>query len=303
MPTRLKADLSLLLVAAIWGSAFVAQRVGAAHFGPFLFNGSRFLIGGLLLLPLVRFRLNFDRRQRAWVAAAGGLLCVAGFLQQAGLHWTTAGNAGFITALYVVFVPLILLVVWRQPSRWQIWAAVILAAAGLFLLSAGGTLQLAPGDALELAGAMAWAGHVVVVGRAMRRTNDVRRMDALPFAAGQFLVAGVLNLTLSLGIERAPLPSAPAAWWALAYISVVSVAVGYTVQATAQQHAPAADAALILSLESVVALLSGMLILGERLQPAQWAGAGIILAAIVLAQIGPAPEAKGSPVREATAED
>jgi drug/metabolite transporter (DMT)-like permease len=297
MRTRLKADLSLLLVAVIWGTAFVAQRVAAVNFGPFLFNGSRFMVGGLLLLPLVRFRLKIDRERRKWVAAAGGLLTAAGFLQQAGLRWTTAGNAGFITSLYVVFVPVILLVVWRHQSRRQVWAAVALAAAGLFLLSGDGALQLAPGDGLELAAAVLWAGHVIVVGRAMRH------MEALPFAAGQFLVAGALNLVLSLGLERAPLPGAATAWWALAYISIFSVAVGYTVQVAAQKHAPPTDAALILSLESVVALLSGMALLGEHLKAVQALGGGIMLAAILLAQIGPAPQPGGSPVPESAAED
>lgn len=290
MSTRLKADLTLLLVAAIWGSAFVAQRVAAAQMGPFWFNGIRFLIGGLLLLPLMRFRPKIEKRTRRWVAAAGGLLCIAGFLQQAGLRWTTAGNAGFITGLYVVFVPLILLVVWRQRSRWIIWAAVLMAAAGTFLLSAGGKFELAPGDGLELIGAVAWAAHVIVVGRAMRH------MEALSFAAGQFLVAGVLNLILGLGLEPTALPGAAAGWWALAYASVISVAIGYTLQGAAQKHAPPTDAALILSLESVFALLSGFVLLGETLRPAQLAGAGLMLAAIVLAQFGPASQGAPRPL-------
>jgi drug/metabolite transporter (DMT)-like permease len=281
--TRLKADLTLLLVAAIWGSAFAAQRVAAGHIGACLFNGSRFLLAGGLLLPLVRFRLKMGRRQRLWAGLAGGLLCGASVLQQAGLQWTTAGNAGFITGLYVVFVPLILLLVWRQRLRWTVWAAALLAVAGMFLLSAGGRLRLAPGDGLELAGAGLWAAHVIVVGRAMQE------MEALPFAIGQYWVAGTLNLLIGLGLEWQTLPGMAAVWWAVVYVGIFSVAVGYTLQARAQKHAPPTDAALILSLEAVFAALFGYLLLGETLRPEQLLGCGLILAAILLAQFKPAP--------------
>lgn len=278
---RLKADLTLLLVAAIWGSAFAAQRAVADQLGPFLFNGSRFLLAGLVLLPLVRFRLKLDRKKFIWVGVAGGLLCGGSVLQQAGLQWTTAGNAGFITGLYVVFVPLILRVILRQRARWTVWAAALLAAVGMFLLSAGGKLELAPGDGLELAGAGLWAAHVIVVGRAMQE------METLPFAIGQVLVAGALNLALGLGLEWRTLPGLATAWWAVAYVGIFSVAVGYTLQAAGQKHAPPPDAALILSLESVFAALFGFLLLGERLRPEQLLGCGLILGAILLAQFGP----------------
>jgi drug/metabolite transporter (DMT)-like permease len=278
---RLKADLTLLLVAAIWGSAFAAQRMVADHVGPFLFNGSRFLLAGVLLLPLVRFRLKLDKKKFIWVGAAGALLCGGSVLQQAGLQWTTAGNAGFITGLYVVFVPILLLVVLRQRARWTIWAAALLAAVGMFLLSAGGKLELAPGDGLELAGAGLWAAHIIVVGRAMQE------METLPFAIGQILVAGVLNLALGLGLEWKTLPGLATAWWSVAYVGIFSVAVAYTLQAWAQKHAPPPDAALILSLESVFAALFGYLLLGETLRPEQLLGCGLILGAILLAQFGP----------------
>ena len=140
MSKRLKADLTLLFVAAIWGQAFVAQRVGAAYIGPFLFNGSRFLLAAAALLPLTRFRLKrLDRKTAPWVAAAGLLLCGASLLQQAGMRWTTAGNAGFITGLYVLFVPVLLLIFWRQRVRVTIWVAAFLAVGGIFLLSAVAT--------------------------------------------------------------------------------------------------------------------------------------------------------------------
>jgi drug/metabolite transporter (DMT)-like permease len=287
---RLKADLSLLLVAIIWGSAFAAQRVAGAYIGPFLFNGSRFLLGALVLLPLIRFRLKLDAKQRLWIVAAGTILCAASVLQQAGLQWTTAGNAGFITGLYVVFIPIILLVIWKQRLHWLVWAAAFLAAFGIFLLSAGGKLQIAPGDGLELIGAVFWGAHVVVVGQAMKKT------DALPFAIGQYLVAGVLNLVLGLVFDRQTIPGLIPAWWTVAYVGLFSVAIGYTLQGWAQKYAPPTDASLILSLESVFAAFFGYLFLQEVLRPVQLAGAGVILVAIMISQFAPSVEGSGEKV-------
>jgi len=279
--TRLQADLTLLLVAVIWGSAFAAQRVAAEHIGPFLFNGSRFLLGALVLLPLVRFRLKISRKNWPWVGAAGVLLCGGSVLQQAGMQWTTAGNAGFITGLYVVFVPVLMLVIWRQRMGWIIWVAALMAAGGIFLLSSGGRLELAPGDGLELAGAVLWAGHVVVVGKAMQR------MDTLPFAIGQCLVSACLNLLLAAVFDWNTLPGLLPAWWTVAYVGIFSVAIAYTLQARGQRHAPPTDASLILSLESVFAALFGFVFLRENLRPEQLLGAGLILAAILVSQFAP----------------
>jgi drug/metabolite transporter (DMT)-like permease len=278
---RLKADLTLFFVAIIWGSAFAAQRVAAEYIGPFLFNGSRFLLGALVLLPLIRFKLKLDKTERLWVLAAGALLCVASVLQQAGMQWTTAGNAGFITGLYVVFVPMLMLVIFRQHIHWVVWMATFLAAIGIFLLSAGGKLELAPGDGLELLGAVLWAAHVVVVGQAMKKT------DALQFAIGQYMVAGVLNFILGLLLDWQTLPGLIPAWWTVAYVGLFSVAVGYTLQAKAQKFAPPTDASLILSLESVFAAVFGFLFLQELLRPMQLVGAGLILAAILISQFSP----------------
>ena len=283
---RLKADLTLLLVAVIWGSAFAAQRVAAQYLGPFLFNGSRFLVGALVLLPLVRFRLKISRKNWLWIGASGVILCCGSVLQQAGLQWTTAGNAGFITGLYVIFVPVLMLVIWRQRIGWIIWAAALLAVSGIFLLSAGGRFELAPGDGFELAGAVFWAAHLVVVSKA------IQRIDTLPFAIGQCLVAGVLNLILGLIFDWNTLPGLLPAWWTVAYVGIFSVAVAYTLQAQGQKHAPPTDASLILSLESVFAALFGFLFLKENLRPEQLLGAGLILAAILISQFSPSTPIK-----------
>ncbi len=281
---RIKADLSLLLVAILWGSAFAAQRFAAEYVGPFLFNGSRFLLGALLLLPLIRFRIKLKKSEQLWVLAAGSILCTASVLQQAGLQWTTAGNAGFITGLYVVFIPVILLLIFKQRMHWLVWVAALLAALGIFLLSAGGKFQLAPGDGLELIGAVFWAAHVVLISQAMKR------MDAMRFAIGQYIVAGVLNTLIGLIFEWQTIPGLIPAWWTVVYVAVFSVAIGYTLQAKAQKHAPPTDASLILSLESVFAAFFGYLFLQEVLRPVQLMGAGLILGAILISQFTPSGE-------------
>ena len=281
---RLKSDLILLLTAFIWGSAFAAQRVAAAYIGPFLFNGSRFLLAVLVLLPVIRFRLKLERRMWVWVAAAGVLLFGASTLQQAGLRWTTAGNAGFITGFYVVLVPIFLWLVWRQQIAWRSWLAAGMAVVGVWMLSANGEFRLALGDALELAGAFLWALHVILISRVIRQT------DVLHFAIGQYLVCGVLNTAVGLVVDAHTLGGFATAGWAVAYTGILSVALGYTLQAVGQKHAPATDAALILSMESVFAAFFGYIFLNERLQWLQLLGCGLILAAIILVQFNEVQE-------------
>jgi drug/metabolite transporter (DMT)-like permease len=285
---RWHADLILLIVAMIWGSAFAVQRVAGRSMDPFTFNGLRFMLGGLLILPFTRLfgktkvpnQRQISKEVNPWliyVPLAGLLLFAAGGLQQAGLETTTAGNAGFITSLYVVIVPLLLALIWKQRVRWSAWMAAILAVLGSLLLSTGGVMQLASGDALELMGAVFWALHVILVGRAMQR------LDVLTFAAGQYLVAGVLNLGVSL-LTRQSWAGLADAWWTVIYIGLLSTAIGYTLQVYAQRTAPPTDAAILLSMESVFAALTGYIFLEEGLQPVQILGCGLILGAILLAQ-------------------
>ena len=291
---RFKADLTLLLVAIIWGSAFAAQRVAAENVGPFLFNGSRFILGGLILLPVARFRLKIGWQAWPWVGLAGLLLCLASVLQQAGLHWTTAGNAGFITGLYVVIIPLFLLVIWRQRVGWTTWIAALLAAAGIFLISSAGKFELAPGDSLELIGAFMWAAHIILVGKLMQR------VDPVSFSIGQFFTAGVLNLVLGVLLDWQTAPGLVTVWWTVAYVGVFSVAGGYTLQAIGQKHAPPTDAALILSLEAVFAAVFGYLLLGENMHLEQLFGCALIVGALVLSQIKPAAAPQVTPNLDVT---
>jgi drug/metabolite transporter (DMT)-like permease len=274
---RLKADLTLLFVSILWGSAFVFQRIVGEQGGVYYFNGTRFLLGALILLPFMRKRETISREQWLWMGLAGGILFVAAAFQQAGIQYTTAGNAGFITSLYVVIVPFVLLVGWRERPRWLAIAAVVMAGVGAYLLSTGGSFRVQKGDALELVGALFWSFHFVVLGKFAARFASVQ------FAAGQFFVAGLLNMLAGLFLEQ-PLFSS-AVIGAVAYTAVFSVGIGYTLQVWAQRYTPPADAALILSLEAVFAALTGWLFLSEILNPIQIVGCVLILGGVLLAQL------------------
>lgn len=276
---RLKADLTLLFVSIIWGSAFAAQRVIGEMGNVFLFNGLRFLLGALLLWPFLRGKSSLGRPGWKWVVIAGTVLFIASALQQAGLMFTTAGNAGFITSLYVVLVPIVLFFGWKERPFWTQIVAVFLAIGGGYLLSTGGEFHIQPGDLLELAGAFFWAFHVVMLGK------FASRYDALRFSAGQFLVSGVLNIGVGAFTETIPMAQIWLFAGAVLYTAIFSVAVGYTLQVWAQRHTPPTDAAILLSLEAVFAVLFGWLLLGEVLSPVQAIGCGLIFIAVLLAQI------------------
>ena len=284
---RLKADVTLLIVGAIWGSAFVAQRLAAAQVGVFLFNGLRFILAVLVLLPLAlrseRPRRPWQARDRWLVALLGVLLASGATLQQWGLRYTTAANAGFVTGLYVVIIPFVLAFGWRETPRSVIWLSSALAAVGLFLLSTSGKFLINPGDALELAGAFVWAFHVILIGRL------VQRLDILTLSVVQYLICGALSLLLAFFVEGQFQIGTFDGWMAVAYTGLFSVGLGYTLQAVGQRHAPPADAAILLSMESVFAALFGWWILGEALSGVQLLGCALMFAGIVLAQVRPRP--------------
>ena len=289
---RLRADLMLVLVALIWGSAFVAQRLAAGDVGVFLFNGTRFLLAAIVLAPLAwSYTFNqkivggeqaiepLSRGNFRWAALAGLLLVGGAALQQAGMIYTTAGNAGFITGLYVLFIPLFLALIFRQRPRPVIWMAASLAVAGLFLLSTGGKMTVNWGDILELLGAVFWALHVIVTGRV------VRRLNVLQFAVGQYVVCGMINLAIGLMLEGWRFPALLGGWWLVAYTGLLSVGLGYTLQAVAQREAPPADAAIILSMEAAVAAAAGWIFLSEVLAPVQILGCVVMMAGMLLVQL------------------
>lgn len=280
---RLKADLTLFLIAIIWGSAFVAQRVAGQVGSVYIFNGVRYLLAGLIVLPFAFHVSRFNSHsippnQYKWMFIAGFFLFIGSALQQTGMLYTTAGNAGFITSLYVVLIPLILFFFWGEKPHWLFIVAVILAMAGAFLLSTGGKLnQIQFGDLLELIGALFWAVHVVILGK------YAHNFESMSFSVGQLLVCGALNLCVGLVIEPMPVFD-PSFLFAIGYTAILSLGLCYTLQIWAQKHTPPADAALIIGLESVFAVLSGWLLLDERLASIQIIGCVMIFAAVILSQ-------------------
>lgn len=294
---RIKADLILLLVAVVWGSSFAAQRVAAANMSPFTFNGLRYILGALALLPIAwRSKLQLSPRQdrKSWAGTllVGLVLFGGAAFQQLGLQFTTAGNAGFITGLYVVLVPLVLAVGLRRRPPAVILAASLLAAVGLLLLSTGGQVRLSPGDGLELLGAGMWTGHVFLIAWL------VKRVDVLQVSIFQSLVTGLINLALELLTARTPFAGIATAWWTVVYTGLFSVALGYTLQAYGQKYAPPTDAAILLSGEAVFAALFGWLTLGEALAPSQLLGCGLMLLGMILAQFGSLTKSPSLPLTD-----
>jgi drug/metabolite transporter (DMT)-like permease len=281
---RLKADLTLLLVSIIWGSAFVAQRVAGQMGSVYLFNGARYLLAALVVLPFVLKSRRTESPAAAipgdqykWMVVAGFFLFLGSALQQAGLVYTTAGNAGFITSLYVVLVPIVLFLFWREKFHRLAIVAVLLAVAGAFLLSTGGRFEVQKGDALELLGALFWTFHVIVLGK------YASKYESMSFSIGQLLVCGLMNLGIGLFVEPMMSFNVPLLF-AITYTAVFSLGLCYTLQIWAQRHTPPADAALILSLESVFAVLSGWFLLNETLTSIQILGCVLIFSAVLLSQ-------------------
>ncbi len=288
---RWKSDLILLFVAAVWGSGFVAQRLAAGQLSVFYFNGGRFLVAALLLFALIKLQgkplaVGGNRRQLPWMALAGLLLFAAAGLQQAGLATTSIGNASFITGLYVVLIPLILSVFWNQHVSALSWLAVGLSFFGVMLLSLTEHLRFSPGDVLELIGAVAWALHVILVGRLAGQGAD-----PLSFSVVQFIVCGMLNLALAFGLDPAGAAHLAIAWPAVLYSAALPIGMGFTLQIAGQRHAPTIDAAIILSTEAVFGTLFGFLFLSEALSARQLLGCALILAATIFSQLRPAAAA------------
>ena len=255
----------LWLTAAIWGFAFVAQRAGMAYVGPFTYNGIRFALGGLSLVPVLLWQRN-----AAWKEAAerkrllkGGLLAgtalfAAASFQQVGMVWTSAGKAGFITGLYVILVPVIGIGLGQMIKR-STWAGAVLAAAGLFLLTVNEQLSMVTGDLLVLISAVFWALHVQLINRL------VVGLCPLALSATQFIVCSIASLAVAGFTESIRLQGILDAAVPLLYGGLMSVGVAYTLQVFAQRHIHPAHASIILSCETVFAALGGWIVLHETM--------------------------------------
>ena len=290
----MQANVLMLLAAAIWGFAFVAQRVGMETMGPHWFNSLRFFIGVVALIPVVIWIGRNKEKSAEQLQepkgstkalmfgglAAGLLLFVGATFQQVGLQYTTAGKAGFITGMYIFFVPLIGLF-FRMKTGLGTWVGAVVALWGLYLLSINEDFTLSKGDTLQLICAVAFAGHVLMIGYL------ASRMDTVKLSLIQFFVAGLLAMGLALYTEQLSWAMITSTAVPLLFAGVMSTGIAYTLQTVAQQHAHPSHAAIILSSEGVFAVIGGFLLLNEVLPPKGLLGCGLILAGMMMSQLMP----------------
>jgi drug/metabolite transporter (DMT)-like permease len=279
------ATFMMWLTAAIWGFAFVAQRKGMESLGPFAFNGIRFIIGGLALIPLMIYlKKKHPRREKIkfkhliHTLPVGVVLFAASALQQAGMQWTTAGKAGFITGLYVVLVPVIGLFI-RQKIHRQLWIGAFFAAAGLYLLSVNDAFQVNKGDLLVLVSAVLWAVHVQLI------NHMLKSKEPLSISFFQFIICGILSLITMIILEKPEMSGIIKASIPLAYGGFISVGIAYTLQVVAQQYVEPAKASIILSFETVFAAMGGFIILNEHFTERNIFGILFMFIGIIIVQI------------------
>ncbi|NQS91981.1 MAG: DMT family transporter [Chloroflexi bacterium] len=280
-----QANLILLLTAVIWGGGFVAQRLGMQQIGPYIFNGFRFLIGALTLVPVILLRKRIiqesitDLRKTLLIGFVAGLFLFFGAtFQQLGLVSTTAGKAGFITGLYVIIVPL-LGIFWRDRASINTWIGAVIAVIGLYFLSATKGLSFAPGDGYVFVGAIFWAFHVQFIGRFSHR------VDAIQLSFVQSLFTSLISFVVGFLVEEFSQDQVIAAAVPILYGGVISIGIAYTLQVIGQQNAKPTTAAIILSLESVFAAFWGWLILKEGLTPRMLLGSVLMLGGMMISQL------------------
>ncbi len=286
------AGFALFMAAFFWGVSFLFQRKAMDYMTPMAYIGLRFTLGALLLLPFAGARLRralleaerpreIVRRNLRWCLAAGAIMCVGSAFQQYGLLWTTVAKAGFITSLYVVLVPFLMFLFGRKIATGETVGAV-LAVAGLFLLSVTDSFSLSAGDVLVLIGAVAWAAHVIYIGKVSPR------MDSFVLGTGQALVCGLIGLAYLLLRGEMPSGAALAEAWPLVVCGgLSSVTLGFTLQIVGQKDANPAAAVIIMQLEAVFAALAAWVYLDEGMSLRMLVGAGIILAGVLVSQLWP----------------
>lgn len=309
---KLVNSLLLLLAACIWGVAFVAQSVAMDYVGPFTFSCVRFLLGGIVLLPVIFITsrsgakrqspdpavdsdaapvgtiasaCSFWHRNRTLIISGiliGIALCIANNFQQVGIITTSAGKAGFITAFYIIFVPILSLLLGKK-SRLTIWLSVLIALAGLYLLCVKEGFSVNRGDLLILVCAIVFSIHILIVDRVSPLVDGVK------LSCIQFFVAGILSGIPMLLYEHPTLTQILNAKTSVLYAGIMSCGVAYTLQSIGQKNMNPTVASLILSMESVVSVIAGWLILGQSLSARELIGCALMFGAIVLAQL---PERK-----------
>ncbi|HDZ56218.1 MAG TPA: DMT family transporter [Pseudomonas xinjiangensis] len=283
-----RADALMLITALIWGSTFVAQSLGMEHIGPFLYTGLRFLLGALVVLPLVllarpqaaEVHRSFSRPMLVGSLLLGGVLTLGINLQQIGLMFTTVTNSGFITGLYVILVPVFGLFIGMRTGLGT-WTGALMALTGMLLLSVNDDYSVASGDWLQLIGAACWAVHVLLVGSLASRYDPIR------VAFLQFVVCAFISLLLAVIFEELIWADVLLAGPSILYGGLLAVGIGFTLQVVAQKDAITSHAAIILSFEAVFAAIAAWLILGESLSTRGLAGCALMLAGMLVAQLVP----------------
>lgn len=287
----MRSNLLLALAALIWGVAFVAQSVGMEYVGGFTFNGCRFLIGGVVLIPLIWFgerRQAGEEKGSSWwrrqkTGLAGGICCgvilfVASSFQQFGIARTTVGKAGFITALYIILVPLFGIFL-KRKIPWSLWVSVALATAGMYLLCMTGGAGVNLGDLYVFICAICFSFHILVI------DYFSPKGDGVVISCAQFFTAGIISWIMTAVFETPDPGSIMAAWAPILYAGVMSCGVAYTLQVVGQKNTDPVLASLILSLESAFSLIAGWVILGQKLSPKELGGCALVFGAIILAQV------------------
>ncbi|MDO4343891.1 MAG: DMT family transporter [Eubacteriales bacterium] len=300
---QIQNSFILLLTATIWGVAFVAQSVGMDYVGPFTFNCVRFLIGGIVLLPCIALlnKVNPPEKKKKTEGSGkknlvlggfccGAALCAASSLQQIGIMYTTVGKAGFITAFYIIIVPVIGLFFHRKCGVF-VWIGVILALGGLYFLCITEELTVGKGDALVFLGALMFSVHIMVI------DHFSPLADGVKMSCIQFFVSGIFCGIPMLLFEQPQLSHILMAWQPILYAGVMSCGVAYTLQIIGQKGMNPTVASLILSLESVISVLAGMILLNQRLSGREILGCILMFAAILLAQIPQKPKQSRSSAR------
>lgn len=289
-----RSNLLLALTALVWGVAFVAQSVGMEYVGPFTFNASRYMIGGTVLIPCIMLLNRIgdrdpssacskeEKAKRTRTGVIGGICCgtalfVASSFQQWGMMDTTVGKAGFITALYIVIVP-ILGIFMKKRVVWTVWVSVVIATLGMYLLCMTEGVSVNRGDVYVFLGAICFSFHILII------DYFSPKADGVLISCIQFYTAGVLAGIPTLLFEKPEFSAIFGASGAILYAGVMSCGVGYTLQVVAQKDTDPVIASLILSLESVFSLIAGWVILGQKLSPKEMLGCALVFCAILLAQ-------------------
>jgi drug/metabolite transporter (DMT)-like permease len=285
---EMKSNVLLMLTALIWGFAFVAQRVGMQYVGAFTFNGVRFALGSISLIPLLIYfnkKKTAEQAEEATSASAlvpgiiaGSILFLAASLQQIGLAYTSAGKAAFITGLYIVLVPLFGIFL-KHRIKLSTWAGVALAVVGLYFLSVNEDFSIAKGDFLEIIGAFFWACHILAI------DYFTKKVDALKLSFVQFVSCAVLSMAVAFIFEDISISGLKQALIPILYGGLFSVGIAYTLQVVGQKHAKPSHAAIILSMEAVFAALGGALLLSENLGGRGYVGCALMFAGMILTQV------------------